>query len=216
MKFTKEEAGKEIATRLSKTVENINAWDRTIKENVETLWAILGEENEIELSAFADKALPLFNTTAGFLRKTNADLAKSYEDKIKELQGKITTPNPATPPTPSANPIDDELKRRIEALELENKTAKQRILVAEKKDSLTAKLKEKGVKDSKWIESLLGLVTIDDTTDVEAMATKYVDFYNSGKSAIHTSVTPNGAGGSDNYVNDTIKNAANLVKAGAL
>ena len=58
MKFTKEEAGNEITARLSKSVENINAWDRTIKENVETLWSILGEDNEIELKDFADKALP--------------------------------------------------------------------------------------------------------------------------------------------------------------
>lgn len=217
MKFTKEEAGKEITARLSKSVENINAWDRTIKENVETLWSILGEDNEIELKDFADKALPLFNTTAGFLRKTNADIAKSYEDKIKELQGKIVTPTPSPQPQPSPTPaIDEELRKRIEALELENKEAKQRILVAEKKESLTAKLKEKGVKDSKWINSLLGLVTIDDTTDIDAMATKYVDFYNSGKSTIQHNVTPGGAGGSDNYVNDTIKNAANIVKGGML
>ena len=215
MKFTKEEAGKEIATRLSKTVENINAWDRTIKENVETLWSILGEENEIELSAFADKALPLFNTTAGFLRKTNADLAKSYEDKIKELQGKITTPTP--PSTPPANPtIDEGLLKRIEQLEQENKEAKERVLIDQKKQDLTAKLKDKGVKDANWINSLLDLVTIDINSDIEAMTTKYVELYNSGKSTIQHNYTPGGAGGSDNYVNDTIKNAANLVKAGAL
>ena len=76
MKFTKEEAGKELAAKLSKSVENIDAWDRTIRENVETLWGILGEENEIELNDFVSKSLPLFNTTAGFMRKTNADLAK--------------------------------------------------------------------------------------------------------------------------------------------
>ena len=86
MKFTKEEAGKEIAAKLSKSVENIGAWDRTIRENVETLWGILGEENEIELADFVAKSLPLFNTTAGFMRKTNADLAKSYEEKIEMLQ----------------------------------------------------------------------------------------------------------------------------------
>ena len=102
MKFTKEEAGKEIAAKLSKSVENIDAWDRTIRENVETLWGILGEENEIELGDFVTKSLPLFNTTAGFMRKTNADLAKSYEEKIEMLkqQQPQTPPSQQIPPTP--------------------------------------------------------------------------------------------------------------------
>ena len=90
MKFTKEDARKELTAKLTPSVENISKWERTITENVETLWNLLGEENEIELADFVNKALPLFNTTAGFIRKENSDLAKSYEDKIKNLSKEPT------------------------------------------------------------------------------------------------------------------------------
>ena len=63
MKFTKEEAIKELKSQLSSKVEKIDKWERTITENVETLIALVGEDSTIELSDFVAKAIPLFNTT---------------------------------------------------------------------------------------------------------------------------------------------------------
>lgn len=213
MKFTKEEAGKKIAAKLSKSVENINAWDRTIKENVETLWSILGENNEIELDDFADKALPLFNTTAGFIRKTNADLAKSYEAQIEELKKKnIVPPAPPTPPT-----IDEEIKKRLEALEQENNAHKAREAAAEKRKSISGKLQEKGIKDDKWIQSVLGIMQITADTDIDAEVDRCLDLYNSFKSSFKPNATPNTPGGQeDTYVNETIAAAAKIAKGSAL
>ena len=213
MKFTKEEAGKKIAAKLSKSVENINAWDRTIKENVETLWSILGENNEIELDDFADKALPLFNTTAGIIRKTNADLAKSYEAQIEELKKKnIVPPAPPTPPT-----IDEEIKKRLEALEQENNAHKAREAAAEKRKSISGKLQEKGIKDDKWIQSVLGIMQITADTDIDAEVDRCLDLYNSFKSSFKPNATPNTPGGQeDTYVNETIAAAAKIAKGSAL
>lgn len=213
MKFTKEEAGKKIAAKLSKSVENINAWDRTIKENVETLWSILGENNEIELDDFADKALPLFNTTAGFIRKTNADLAKSYEAQIEELKKQnIVPPTPPTPPT-----IDEEIKKRLEALEQENNAHKAREAAAEKRKSISGKLQEKGIKDDKWIKSVLGIMQITADTDIDAEVDRCLDLYNSFKSSFKPNATPNIPGGQeDTYVNETIAAAAKIAKGSAL
>ena len=213
MKFTKEEAGKKIAAKLSKSVENINAWDRTIKENVETLWSILGENNEIELDDFADKALPLFNTTAGFIRKTNADLAKSYEAQIEELKKQnIVPPTPPTPPT-----IDEEIKKRLEALEQENNAHKAREAAAEKRKSISGKLQEKGIKDDKWIQSVLGIMQITADTDIDAEVDRCLDLYNSFKSSFKPNATPNVPGGQeDTYVNETIAAAAKIAKGSAL
>ena len=50
MKFTKEDARKELTAKLTPSVENISKWERTITANIETLWNLLGEENEIELT----------------------------------------------------------------------------------------------------------------------------------------------------------------------
>lgn len=210
MKFTKEEAGKEIAAKLSKSVENIDAWDRTIRENVETLWGILGEENEIELGDFVTKSLPLFNTTAGFMRKTNADLAKSYEDKIEQL--KKNQPIPPTPPTPDPN---KELIERLAALEKANEEQKTKLAIETKRKELTDKLKDKGVKDAKWINDLFSLVSVQADTDVDAEVDKYVNLYNSSRSRYNSNVTPSvSQNNPDDYVNNTIKAAAAMRKGG--
>ena len=211
MKFTKEEAGKEIAAKLSKSVENIDAWDRTIRENVETLWGILGEENEIELNDFVSKSLPLFNTTAGFMRKTNADLAKSYEEKIEQL--KKNQPVPPTPPTPDPN---KELIERLAALEKANEEQKTKLAIETKRKELTDKLKDKGVKDAKWINDLFSLVSVQADTDVDAEVDKYVNLYNSSRSRYNSNVTPSvSQNNPDDYVNNTIKAAAAMRKGGA-
>ena len=210
MKFTKEEAGKELAAKLSKSVENIDAWDRTIRENVETLWGILGEENEIELNDFVSKSLPLFNTTAGFMRKTNADLAKSYEEKIELL--KKNQPQPS--PTPDPN---KELIERLAALEKANEEQKTKLAIDAKRQELTDKLKEKGVKDAKWINDLFGLVSVQSDTDVDAEVDKYVNLYNSSRSRYNSNVTPSSSKNDpDDYVNSTIKNAVNIIKGGVV
>lgn len=210
MKFTKEEAGKEIAAKLSKSVENIDAWDRTIRENVETLWGILGEENEIELGDFVTKSLPLFNTTAGFMRKTNADLAKSYEDKIEQL--KKNQPIPPTPPTPDPN---KELIERLAALEKANEEQKAKLAIETKRKELTDKLKDKGVKDTKWINDLFSLVSVQADTDVDAEVDKYVNLYNSSRSRYNSNVTPSSSKNDpDDYVNNTIKAAAAMINGG--
>ena len=210
MKFTKEEAGKEIAAKLSKSVENIGAWDRTIRENVETLWGILGEENEIELGDFVTKALPLFNTTAGFMRKTNADLAKSYEEKIELLKQQQPTPSPS--PTPDPN---KELIERLAALEKANEEQKTKLAIDAKRQELTDKLKEKGVKDAKWINDLFGLVSVQADTDVDAEVDKYINLYNSSRSRYNSNVTPSSSKNDpDDYVNNTIKAAAAMRKGG--
>ena len=212
MKFTKEDAGKEIAAKLSKSVENIGAWDRTIRENVETLWSILGEENEIELNDFVSKSLPLFNTTAGFMRKTNADLAKSYEEKIELLKKNQPQPSP-TPPTPDPN---KELIERLAALEKANEEQKTKLAIETKRKELTDKLKDKGVKDAKWINDLFSLVSVQADTDVDAEVDKYVNLYNSSRSRYNSNVTPSTPQNNpDDYVNNTIKAAAAMRKGGA-
>ena len=211
MKFTKEDAGKEIAAKLSKSVENIGAWDRTIRENVETLWSILGEENEIELNDFVSKSLPLFNTTAGFMRKTNADLAKSYEEKIELLKKNQPQPSP-TPPTPEPN---KELIERLAALEKANEEQKTKLAIETKRKELTDKLKDKGVKDAKWINDLFSLVSVQADTDVDAEVDKYVNLYNSSRSRYNSNVTPSTPQNNpDDYVNNTIKAAAAMRKGG--
>lgn len=211
MKFTKEEAGKALAAKLALSAEDLSKWSRTISENVETLCKIYGEESEIDLETFVNNSLPLFNTTAGFLRKVESDLAKTYDAKIKGLEGKISS----TPP-PAPNPKDDFIKR-LEALEEENKRQKEIIKNKELSEQLVAKMKEKGIKSDKWIEALMPNVSFGENFNVDEAADKYLALYNTMKIIDTPQITPQTPnGGESKYQNDTIKAAAAMVKQSSL
>lgn len=207
MKFTKEDARKELTEKLSPKVENISKWERTIKENIETLWSLLGDGNEVELSDFITRALPLFETTAGFIRKENSDLAKSYEEKIKELKPKVTT-------TTDDDNHNAELLRRLEELEAKNKLAEQKVLIDEVRGKILAKVKELGVKDKTFSEKLLSMVSIDEKSDVDATANQCLELYNSIKADEGNLTTPKRTRGTEtDYASDIIKEAASLAKS---
>lgn len=211
MKFTKEEAGKALAAKLALSAEDLSKWSRTISENVETLCKIYGEESDVDLETFVNNSLPLFNTTAGFLRKVESDLTKTYDAKIKELEGRFNQ----TPP-PAPDPKDDFIKR-LEALEAENKRQKEIIKNKELSEQLVAKMKEKGIKSDKWIEALMPNVSFGENFNVDEAADKYLTLYNTMKIVDTPQITPQTPNGGENkYQNDTIKAAAAMVKQSSL
>ena len=79
---------------------------------------------------------------------------------------------------------------RIAALEKENNENRLKAEVAERRTELVAKMKEKGITDTEWIDSFLGEVTIDKDIDVEAKANSFLKIYNKTKSSINPSQTP--------------------------
>lgn len=211
MKFTKEDAVKGLTAKLSQNVENISKWERTINENVETLRSILGENSEIELDDFIEKAIPIFNTTAGFVRKENSDLAKTFKTEIDDLKAKLAKPNNQIQSQQTDK--NDELLKRLEALESENKRNKEELAQRETKTKLAAKMKELGIKSNKWIEGMLSKAAITADIDVEATAKDYLEIYNDFVANVTPSVTPNNPSGKPTeYANDTIKAAAALAK----
>ena len=211
MKFTKEDAVKGLTAKLSQNVENISKWERTIKENVETLCSILGENSEIELNDFIEKAVPIFNTTAGFIRKENSDLAKTFKTEIDDLKAQLAKPNNQNQVKPT-DP-NEELLKRLEALENENKRNRDELAQRETKTKLAAKMKELGIKSNKWIEGMLSKAAITADMDVDATAKDYLEIYNDFVANVTPSVTPNNPSGKPTeYANDTIKAAAALAK----
>ena len=215
MKFTKEDAVKGLTAKLSQNVENISKWERTINENVETLRSILGENSEIELDDFIEKAIPIFNTTAGFVRKENSDLAKTFKTEIDDLKAKLAKPNNQNQSQQTDQ--NDELLKRLEALESENKRNKEELAQRETKNKLAAKMKELGIKSNKWIEGMLSKAAITADMDVEATAKDYLEIYNDFVANVTPSVTPNNPSGKPTeYANDTIKAAAALAKQNSL
>lgn len=192
MKFTKEDAIKELKSQLSSKVEKIDKWERTITENVETLIALVGEDSTIELTDFVAKAIPLFNTTQGMLRKENADVAKGLEQQITELKSQLEKKEPPKP----KEPTDDvkALLQRLETLENESKQAKLKVKLQDVRKSLIDKLKEKGVKDNDWVNLMLDNITLTEDLDVDTKAADLLKLYNKSQSKPNASVTPQGTG----------------------
>ncbi len=194
MKFTKEDAIKELKSQLSSKVEKIDKWERTITENVETLIALVGEDSTIELTDFVAKAIPLFNTTQGMLRKENADVAKGLEQQITELKAQLEKKDPTKPNPKEPNDDVKALLQRLETLENESKQAKLQIKLQDVRKSLVDKLKEKGVKDKDWANLMLDNITLTEDLDVDTKAADLLKLYNKSQSNANITVTPQGTG----------------------
>ena len=208
MKFTKEEASKELTSKLSTKVENIDLWQRTIRENVETLWSIYGENSDVELSDFVANALPLFETTAGFIRKTNADVAKPLQEKIKQLQEEQAAHKQQEPKEPN-----EALIQRLEALEEENNRQKRELKTREMKTKFAKMLSDKGVANEGFVAAMADKQVFTDDFDFEAASNACLELYNSVRADVAKNVTPQSTkGGVSSYTTDTIKAAAEIAK----
>lgn len=173
MKFTKEDACKELTSKLQPKVEKIEDWERTIKEHVDNLLALVGESYEGELDDFVTKALPMFETTNGFLRKKNSDVAQSFNKQIEDLKKQI--PPKQEPPKPDGN---EQLLQRIAELEKKMSEEESTKKVSAIRTQLFDKIKAGGVKNEEWINSMLDKSRIEESTDVEKESASYVEMYN--------------------------------------
>lgn len=224
MKFTKEEAREKITAMFSKEVEKIADWERTIKENVETLCDLVGEDSEIELDAFADKAVKMLKTQKGHINKANSTLAETFNRQIEDLKKQIEEPSKKGKKAKEDESDDDvqknetiaKLEERLKKLEDEQQEAITKKNIVLKRDELAAEIKKKGVKNDKWVKSMLEKAKIDENTDVESEAESYVNMYNEFFSEIPDDVvTPGGTGAASHLekIKETIKAAGEALKA---
>ena len=173
MKFTKEEAREKITEMFSKKVEKIDEWERTIKENVETLCDLLGEDSEIELDAFAEKAVKMLETQKGHINKANSTVAESLNKQIDELKKQIEKPAKKKKKAKQEDDDDDDgdagknetiakLEERLKKLEDEKQAEEAKKTIGQKREQLAAEIKKKGVKNEKWVKSMLDKAKIDE------------------------------------------------------
>lgn len=198
MKFTAEQAIEEIKGKITAKDKDIDL-GRTIKECVENALKMVGENEELELSAFVDFVQPFVATSAGLARKNAATATKTLQDRIAELEKQVNT---AEPPKvePNGNEPSAEMKallERLEALENDKKANETKAKIDAKRDEIAAGIKKLGVDDKDWVNTLLGEVSITEETDVEQKAKDYVALYNkthSGGSSITPKPSGNGGG----------------------
>lgn len=212
MKFTKEEAHKDLVTRLTAKGEKLNLSVRTINEQLDALMPLIANE-ETELADFLDKVAPLFKTADANVRNDVsvgiADFKKSYKPEEKKEEVKDDKKDVQ---------VDDayaKLLKRLDDLENEAKANKAKETVNGLKQSFITKVKEKGVKDDEWLNFYLETAVIDENFDVDAKAEACLKFYNKSKACIKPDVTPERGGGKsdDKYLNDVIAAASASAKA---
>lgn len=208
MKFTKEDACKELVGRMTAKGEKLNLSERSINEQLDTLMAIVVND-ETELADFIDRTLPLFKTADANVRNdVSVGIAKYKENN--------STP-PANPQPQQTGADDDKatLLTRLEAIELELANAKREEQVRNLHSDISARLRSKGVKDEEWVNALLSEVTIGDNVDVDAKVESYLNLYNKSHARIERNATPQGANGGngDTYIKDIIKMAGEKAKS---
>ena len=189
MKFTKDEARKELVARLTAKGETLNLSERSINEQLEKLIPLVAND-ETEIAEFVDKVAPFFKTADANVRNDVSQGIKEFKDNYKPEQKE----NKETKPEEKKEG-ESELEKRLATLEQELADARRNDKVASIKRSLIEALKNKGVKDEEWTNTFLNEITITEDFDVEAKAQSYLNLYNKSKANTPHDVTPGGTGG---------------------
>lgn len=208
LKFTKEEACKDLMSKIPTKGETLQLSERSINEQLETLMPLLAND-ETELDAFVTSVLPIFKTADANIRANVSAQVKDYKEK-----------NPITPPKKEEEKKKDDkyeaLLARLEAMETAHKEEETKKKVKSLREDFIAKAKEKGVKNESWLNDYAEEITIGEDFDVEAKAESCLKFYNKFKSKMNTDVSPEDGGGdkpdASKYLKEVIKRAGEKVK----
>ena len=211
MKFTKEDASKELVARMTAKGEKLNLSQRSMNEQVEHLYTLIANE-EMELADFVEKVLP-------FVKTSDANVRNDVSQGIKDYKTQNPIVEPKKEPIVKVEPTDPnkELLERLEALEKKNRENELKLHNQNVKTNLSSKMKELGIKNAKWIDMMLDNISITDDFDIDTNAKKYLELYNTMQADVDPSVTPNSTqGGKQDYTTNAIKAAAAVAKANNL
>lgn len=206
MKFTKEDAYKELVKQMTAKGETLNLSARSINEQLDILMPLLAND-EMELSAFVEKVLPMYKVTDANIRH---DVSHGIDDFKKNNQPTPKKDNPDVNDDPNA-----ELIKRLTELEDKLKANETKEIIQGYKKSFIAKAKEKGVKHDDWLNDYADEITFSEDFDVDAKVDSCLKFYNKSLAVIKTDTTPKQGGGSTDgkLISDVIASAAAQAKA---
>ena len=178
MKFTKEQTFEILRSFLTNGgKKTLRMSEKSMNAQLDTLIPLVAND-EMELNDFVEKVKPTFTTMNSNAEKDNSDFIKQWE---KDHPSPNPEPNPNPNPNPKPNDTDPTMKAlldRLEKLEKENNEVKAQREIADKRSELVAKMKEKGITDTEWINSFLSEVSITADIDVDAKAESFLKIYN--------------------------------------
>lgn len=212
MKFTQEQAFESLKRELTNNgKKTLRMSERTLTKLTEILLPKLSDD-EMGLPDFISNALEILTTVNENIGKDKSDFIKTWNAEHTEKETEETEPQ-AKKIDEKENDRYEELLKRFEALEQKSLQAEKESKLSAKKKELANLLKNKGVKDSEWIDSLLSEVNVTEDLDVESKAEAFVKIYNKSFSKIDGNVTPyEPNGGNQDTKPAAIKAAEEMVK----
>jgi hypothetical protein len=206
MKFTKEDAYKELVAKMTAKGETLNLSERSINELLENLMTLIANE-ETELTDFVDKVMPMCKTA-------DSNIRHDVSVGISEFKKTFTPPSVDDKKKDVKDDPNKELLDRLASMEAKwwENEAKEKVALLKKE--FASKAKEKGVKNDEWLSDYMNEISIGDDFDVDAKVESCLKFYNKSVAAVRTDKTPGGGGGSDDKrIKDVIAAAVAMKKA---
>ena len=203
MKFTKEDANKELVRLMTEKGEKLNLSERSINEHLDNLMPLLAND-ETELNAFVQQILPLMKTADANVRHDVSVGIADFKKGYKPTTEPITKNNDGE--GGSGDSSNDDLLNRIAALEEKLKKSEEESKIKSIKMNFIAKAKEKGVSDEEWLKDYVDEINIGTDIDVDAKVDSCLKFFNKSKAQLGGNVTPKNAGGNvdDKYMASVI------------
>lgn len=184
MKFTEEEAYKELVAKLTNNGKSpLQATERTLKAMLKRDYSLLAND-ETELTDFITSNLPVYNEYNGEARNVNSDYIKA-QWTVKSIVDK-----PIEKPNDKPKSELETLMAEMAAIKSQLEKAQTEQVIQSKKQSLLSKMKELGVKDDEWANAVLSKVNISEDIDVEAEANDYLSIYNKVVASVKPTTTP--------------------------
>lgn len=197
MKFTKDEAYKELVARMTAKGEKLNLSERTMKRQLETLIKHVAND-EMELNDFVKEVLDDFKELDGQYRKDNSDFIKEWEKTHPQNE-------PKSKEEPKPNEGDDAMAKllaRIDELEKKDADREREKTLSKTKGELKKSLKAKGIKNDEWIDLMLQKVNVSEDFDMDAETEYYLKLYNKSEAETGGAYPPkpasNGGSGNNN------------------
>lgn len=209
MKFTEEQAVEALRAELTnKGRKSLVMSDRTLAKQTQILLKKFAND-ETGLPDFVADVIEILNTMEGDIRKKNADFVNKWKEDHP-----ITEPQNQDSESNKQNESSElkALMERIAALEADKAEATKRASIAQKKQDLVAKLKESGVKDDEWINTLISKVNLDRDFEIETEAKELLPLYNKAMADRANSVPPEIPAGGNDKTNTSLSDVKALAK----
>jgi hypothetical protein len=206
MKFTKEQAAEQLKASLTEGGKKpLRMTERSLGTQVDTLLAMIGTE-EMELDDFCQKVLPTFVTMNGNAEYDKALFEKSKQEEIEKFK-KTYKQEP-----PKADEGYNALLEKISKIEEALHKNEIDVARATKAKELRKKMKESGIDHEDWIDKQIGLLPIDENTDVNTLSSSLLEVYNAFNSTIPDPITPKRSDGAGSGKDSKLDSIAELRK----